>query len=298
MTTVDRHARLWEAERPRLTGLAYRILGSWHDAEDVVATAWARLAGQGDLDRPEAWLTTVVTRLSIDASRRARSRRETYVGEWLPEPVATGLLPEDAAVAGSLLGLGMLRLMDRLDPVDRAIFVLREAFDVPYDEIGECVDRSPAACRQVVRRARVKLRLDPDDTTLPTPDDSVDRRLLTALVNAVTSGEVAAVVRLVSEDCVLWADGAGRVPAARRPLVGAERVARFLVGIARLLGSVEERHVNGVPGLLFRAEHGSYLYIAEHDGTRITGIQVQANPDKLTASGGDSGSWTEAGMSG
>lgn len=121
MTTVDRHARLWEAERPRLTGLAYRILGSWHDAEDVVATAWARLAGQGDLDRPEAWLTTVVTRLSIDASRRARSRRETYVGEWLPEPVATGLLPEDAAVAGSLLGLGMLRLMDRLDPVDRAI---------------------------------------------------------------------------------------------------------------------------------------------------------------------------------
>ncbi|WP_462418833.1 sigma-70 family RNA polymerase sigma factor [Kytococcus sp. Marseille-QA3725] len=275
-------ARVWDEERPRLTALAYRILGSWQDAEDVVAQSWPRLEGATDLHQPAAWLTTVVTRLAIDAGRRAQARREDYVGPWLPEPVATDRLPEDVAETRSLLGLGLLRFMEQLTPEDRAVFVLREAFDVPYTEIAECVGRSPAACRQVVRRARARLGAAPDVTEA---DRSEHAALLTALVNAVTAGEVEQVVRLVSGDCVLWADSGGRVRATRRPVRGRTKVVAFLTGVARLLQSAEAHHVNGVPAMLFTSVHGRYLYVLELGDGQVTGIQVHANPEKLASLG-------------
>ncbi|WP_180536102.1 sigma-70 family RNA polymerase sigma factor [Micrococcus luteus] len=285
MSTTEEYADVWAAERPRLTGLAYRILGSWHDAEDVVAVAGERLvklAADGDpLGNPQGWLTRVVTRAAIDVGRRAITRRETYIGPWLPEPVATERLPDEVAVNGSLLGLAMLRLMEQLSPEDRAIFVLREAFDVPYGEISECVGRSPAACRQVVSRARKVLRVD--DSHSPGDQSTPDLQLLTALVNAVTAGQIDDVVRLLSEDSVLWADGGGIVAAARRPIMGAEAIATFLVAVGRLVESIEAVHVNGTPAMLFHARAGSYLYVTERSNGLVTAIQVHANPQKLMA---------------
>lgn len=274
MTVED----VWIEQRPRLIGLAYRILGSWHEAEDVVSQAWMRLAQQSDVRRPEAWLTTVTTRLAIDEARRARSRREEYVGPWLPEPVATDRLPEEIAETRSLLGLALLRLMETLDPEERAIYVLREAFDVAYGEIAECVGRSPAACRQVVSRARTRL------SGAETPSDGeVDRRLLTALAAAVTAGDVAASVRLVSGDCVLWTDGGGVTKSALHPIRGADKVIRFLVGVSR--GATADGSafldVNGLPALWFESPAGPRLVVLERDGERVTGIQVHGNPAKL-----------------
>lgn len=279
--SVDDQARaqLWKRERLRLTSLAYRILGSWQDAEDVVSQSWVRLAEADDLEEPQAWLTTVVTRLAIDAGRRAHVRRETYVGPWLPEPVATDRLPADVAETRSLLGLGLLRLMDELEPEDRAIFVLREAFDVPYAEISDCVGRSSAACRQVVSRTRAALRVD---DWHPSPGQTQDQSAAIGdLVNAVSQGDVSAVVSLISDDCVLWSDGGGQVRAALHPVRGRDRVAAFLTSVSRLLDRVEKVHVNGTPALLFSNKLGTYLYVLEHDGAQVTGIQVQANPAKL-----------------
>lgn len=276
------HAQVWTRERPRLIGLAYRILGSWQDAEDVVSQAWTRLAGQNDLDHPAAWLTTVVTRLAIDEARRERRRRETYVGPWLPEPVATARLPEEVVETRALLGLAMLRLMEALEPEDRAIFVLREAFDVPYAQIADCVGRSPAACRQVVARTRARLAGHSPDRRADDPQ--FDLRLLTALTAAVVSGDVAEATRLVSDDCVLWTDGGGATKAALRPIHGPDKILRFLLAITARAAVEGPRvlDVNGRPALWFRAGVGDRLVALEHDGRRITAIQIHGNPAKLT----------------
>lgn len=284
MSTLDARAELWESERPRLTALAYRILGSWQDAEDVVAQSWARLAGQEEVQRPQAWLTTAVTRLAIDAGRRARARRETYVGQWLPEPVDTARLPHEVVEARALLDLGVLRLMDALEPQDRAIFVLREAFALPYAENGECVGRSPAACRQVVSRARTTLRHQPAGRAPRGPGLSQeDARVMTALVHAVIAGDPEGVLALLAPDCTLHADSGGNAPTVSGPIHGAQAVARLLLDLRRFIaGEAAQVNINGGTGLLFTTEHGTYLYVLERNQTRITGIQVHANPAKLT----------------
>lgn len=271
-------ADVWSTERLSLTGLAYRILGSWQDAEDVAAVAGQRLTEQEDVANPAGWLRTVVVRLAIDEARSAHSRRVSYVGPWLPEPVATDRLPEEVAESRALLGLGMLRVLQELDPVERAVFVLREAFDVPYAEIAECVDRSAATCRQIVSRARKRLPLVRES------EQDVDRRLLTALVAAIADGDPEAVVRLVSDGCVVWNDSNGATAAARRPILGADNVARFLLGVTRINPPTGGPHwvdVNGRPALLMSYGDGDRLSILEHDGTVITGIQVHSNPEKL-----------------
>lgn len=284
---ADDRARLWDRERPRLTALAYRIVGGWHEAEDVVARSWPRFEAAGALERPEAWLTTIVTRLAIDAGRRAKARREDYVGSWLPEPVATDRLPEEAAEARSLLGLGMLRVMEALAPEDRAIYVLREGFDVPYADIAACVERSEAACRQVMSRARGSLRAAAArDEGLERGEGALDEdATLRALVDAVAAGDLGEVVGLISEDCVLWADGGGVVKAALHPVRGRDRVAAFLASVGRIPSTASWLEVNGGPAVLYTTAHGRYLYLLEHDGVRVTAIQVHANPAKLEAMG-------------
>jgi len=272
---------VWLAERPRLLGLAYRVLGSWHDAEDVVSQAWLRLSAQpeGHVDRPEAWLTTVTTRLAIDRGRQLQARREDYVGPWLPEPVATELLPEESVERRESLSLALLRLMDALSPEDRAIYVLRHAFDVPYAEIAAVVARSEAACRQVVRRASARLAA----VDVPSPADAA---VLQGLVAAISTGDVAGAVALLSEDAVLWTDGGGVVKAALRPILGPGRIVRFGVGVTGAAGLEPPRlvSVNGGPALVFSAPDGSLrcLVLEVRDGLVRT-VQLHGNPVKLGA---------------
>ncbi|WP_374928402.1 sigma-70 family RNA polymerase sigma factor [Kytococcus sedentarius] len=271
MTPTD----AWAAERPRLTGLAYRITGSWHDAEEVVAEAGVRASRAHGIDQPGAWLTTVTTRLAIDAARRQAARREAYVGPWLPEPAADERLPAEVVEHRDLLGLGLVRVLQELPPVDRAVFVLREAFAVSYREIAECVGRSEAACRQVVSRARRRLPAVQDARSDAAP--------LEALVAAITAGDVATAVALLSEDCVVWTDAGGHSKAALHPIVGVEKAVRFLCGVASKAGEIAPvpMRVNGGPALWFDTPVGPRLVVVEIADGQITGVQMHGNPQKM-----------------
>jgi RNA polymerase sigma-70 factor (ECF subfamily) len=273
----------FEEQRPALLGLAYRMLGSRADAEDVVQEAWVRWSGAGSLDNPAAWLRTVVTRLCLDELRSARVRRESYVGPWLPEPVHTAdgsLGPLDSAELRDSLSLGFLLLLERLSPAERAVFVLREAFALPYDEIASSVGRSAAACRQLHVRARGRLGDLP-----PPPQRSGRRELLERLLMAVATADVPGLTALLTDDAVLVSDGGGVVSAARRPVVGADHVARFLVGIAGRApvdAELSEQEVNGVPCLVVRTGGVvTQVLSLEPAGDRVASVQIAQNPAKL-----------------
>ena len=272
---------LFGAQRARLLGLAYRMVGSVADAEDIVAEAWARWAGttREDLDSPEAWLTTVTTRLAIDWLRSARHERETYVGPWLPEPVLTEPGPEESAELADSLTLGFLMLLDRLDPVERAVFLMADVFSVPFDDIAAAVDKSAPACRQVASRARRKLR---GAMHRPRP---ADRRLVDELLDALGRGDLEAVLERLAPDVVCLTDGGAARRAARRPVVGAERVARFLMNLnSRNRGRWQATRVtvNGEPGVLVRRD-GVIDFVAafEADGSVVRNVRLVRNPDKL-----------------
>ena len=274
----------FESQRQALTGLAYRLLGSHADAEDVVQEAWLRSTSATGVENPAGWLRTVVTRLCLDELRSARVRRESYVGPWLPEPVQTAdgaLGPLDTAELRDSLSLGFLLLLERLSPGERAVFVLREAFALPYDEIAEAVGRSAAACRQLHSRARAKLGDDP-----PPPSRGDRRALLDRLLAAVAVGDVPTVTSLLADEAVLLSDGGGVVSAARRPVTGADRVARFLVGISSRIPrgtTIEEREVNGEQCLVVRTDGRVAQVLAfVVDGERVRSIQIVANPEKLS----------------
>lgn len=281
MSAVD----AFEQQRPALLGLAYRLLGSYADAEDVVQEAWLRWSTATSVDNPAAWLRTVVTRLCLDELRSARVRRESYVGPWLPEPVHTAdgaLGPLDTAELRDSLSLGFLVLLERLSPAERAVFVLREAFALPYDEVAAAVERSAAACRQLHVRARAKL-----DDVRPEPPRKTRRELLDRLVRAVAGADVPAVKALLADDAVLVSDGGGVVSAARRPVVGADRMARFMVGIASSLpadAAMAVEEVNGQPCLVVR--HGDVpasLLTVDVAGDQISAVQIVVAPAKLRA---------------
>lgn len=283
------------AERPRLVGLAYRMLGSVADAEDVVQDVWLRwdAADRAAIERPAAWLTTVTTRRAIDRLRAQRRRREDYVGPWLPEPLptATGVTdpaplrsddPEAVLDAADSLGTGLLVVLDTLGDVERAVFVLADVFAVPFDEIAEAVDRSPEACRQVASRARRKVRDARADLV------AADEGLLAELVGAVAVGDVDAVLRLLAPDVVLVSDGGPDRRAGRRPVVGAERVARYLVNLGARTppdATVGFEELNGAPALVVRSPSLGLVMTAEREMTagRIGTVRMVLNPDKLHA---------------
>ena len=302
--TADAVERALVAERARLVGLAYRITGSRLDAEDVVQEAWerARRVDPDGIDRPAAWLTTVVTRLALDHLRSAQHRRETYVGPWLPEPVATGRgavlgdgptpvagaqLPADPGHAAELaesLTFGFLRVLEALSPVERAVFVLADVFATPFPEIATIVGRTPEACRQMARRARERVR--DHGRRHQRPDDAV--RVADDLVGALVAGDTDRVLALLAPDVVLVSDGGPTTHAARRPVVGAERVGRLLVNLTRRGIELDVRAVlaelNGEPG--FVAMLGDVAVLATaltvEDG-RIVAMHSVVNPDKLAA---------------
>ncbi len=273
----------FEEQRPVLLGLAYRLLGSWADAEDAVQEAWVRWSSAADVQNPAAWLRTVVTRISLDSLRSARVRRESYVGPWLPEPVhaADGAMgPLDTAELRDSLSIGFLLVLERLSPAERAVFVLREAFALPYDEVASAVGRSAAACRQLHSRARGKLGED-----LPQPSRAGRRELLDRLMVAVASADVPGLTALLTDDAVLVSDGGGVVSAARRPVRGADRVARFLIGLGTRVPdgvTMEVEEVNGADCLVVRAGDVVTQVFALDVGERVTGLQIVANPEKLS----------------
>jgi RNA polymerase sigma-70 factor (ECF subfamily) len=279
---VDR----FETNRPRLLGLAYRLLGEAFEAEDVVQDAYLRWRGSRDVDVPEAWLTKVVTNLCLNRLASARARRERYVGPWMPEPVFTdgGVLgPLETVEQRDSLSVGMLVILERLTPPERAAFVLREAFGHSHAEIAEILEIGEAHARQLYRRAREHVGAERRRFTA-TPAQS--RRMLERFLAASLDGDVTGLERLLAEDVVAWADGGGEVAAARRPVVGAARVLRYLLGIgAHPRAAASEtgiRMVNGEPALVIReAGELSMIAVLETANDRITTVRIMVNPHKL-----------------
>lgn len=268
----------FEQERPRLTRLAYRLLGSVQGAEDVVQEAALRFTHADDVHVPGAWCTTVVTRLCLDELRSARTRRETYVGPWLPEPVVEGRPggTEDVPIA-------FLALLERLAPPQRAAYVLRELFDEDYDDVARVLELTPANARQLVHRAREQLGRPPRYAL--DPDRS--QALVAAFAAACTTGDLETLRTLLAEDVIAMADTAGEIPlAGRHPVLGSERVARLYLG---LVGKVPpglvytDAWINGQPGVLWRLDGKVWGITAfEVRGDRITSVLSVLASGKLT----------------
>jgi RNA polymerase sigma-70 factor (ECF subfamily) len=263
-------------ERGRLFGIAYRMLGSAAEAEDVVQDAWLRWNGvdQETVRDPAAFLAVTTTRLAINAARSARARRETYVGPWLPEPVDTSTDPALGAERGVALEMAVLRLMERLGVRERAAYVLREAFDYPYRRIGEVLETSEANARQLVTRARARLSAERHEPV----DPAEHRRLLSAFLAASREGDLTGLEKLFTAGVVTLTDGGGVVTAARKPVVGVARSARFMVGIGRRL-TLEGRIVefNGRAAVYYPDK----LITIGATGRGIDQVLIVRNPAKL-----------------
>lgn len=264
----------------RLLGVAYRLLGSWADAEEVVAETWLRWHDRrpATVNEPIAWLTTVTTRLSLDRWRTLSRRKEDYIGPWLPEPIDPARLPHETAEQRQSLAFGLLHLMDRLTPDERAVYVLRNAFDHPYAEIATMLGRTAASCRQLEGRARAKIDLNPENIGV-----ARERPLIEALLSAVVEGRAADAIALITEDAVLISDSDGRVKAARRPIVGPQRIVRFLLFITGSSSdaTVDLVEVNAGIGVRFVTDVTVRLAIIEAAGDRVGRLHLVGNPDKL-----------------
>ena len=289
---------LFEHERSRLVGLAYRMLGTVADAEDVVQDAWLRwrTVRPGEVDRPQAWLTTVTTRIALDHLRAARRRREAYVGPWLPEPLVAEAGPAETAELAESLRFGFLTVLDNLQPVERAVFLLADVFAVPFADIAVTVGKSEAACRQIASRARKRMRSAhaPLPRAIAGPDagpvggrgrQGTERAVVDALMTAVAMGDVDRALRYLAPDVVCVSDGGADRRAARRPVVGAERVVRFLVNLTRRhAGHLTARpaSVNGdVGSVVFLDGAVDVVTAFELEGDRVVAIRMVRNPDKL-----------------
>jgi RNA polymerase sigma-70 factor, ECF subfamily len=274
----------FEEHRPLLLGLAYRLLGSMWDAEDMVQEAYLRWAGaeRASIREPRAFLITVVTRLALDQLRSARLTRATYVGPWLPEPAATDALgPMDTAELRDTVAFATLHLMERLSPPERAVFVLREAFELPYDDIASIAGTSATTCRQTYQRARHRLT-DGPERFHPSREDHT--RLLSGFLHAARDGDLAGLTQLLADDVTSWTDGGGAVRQALRPITGARKVAAFWVGLFHRYDTSAARivEVNGGVGLqLTIGRQGQILLLSIRDG-RIHDVFSVLNPAKLT----------------
>jgi RNA polymerase sigma-70 factor (ECF subfamily) len=275
----------FDRHRPRLRAVAYRMLGSLADAEDAVqetALRWHR-ADRRPIDNPEAWLVRTCTRIAIDALRKRR--REAYVGPWLPEPVAEPASNATPMLAESLR-LGFLLMLERLSPSERAAFLLREVFDTPYDEVAQALGVSEQACRQYVSRARRHIAEERTRFAVA-PHAEVD--LMTRFGAALMSGDIERVTEVLTGDARLVSDGGGKVVAALNVVRGAEKVARFFVGVARKAPaglSWSALTLNGAPAMVAETDgHVFGILSIATDGERITDVYVLRNPDKLARIG-------------
>jgi RNA polymerase sigma-70 factor (ECF subfamily) len=285
-------ADLFQSHRRQLFAVAYRMLGSASDAEDVVQDAWLRYAAArpSDLRSPQAYLTTIVTRLCLDRLKSARAAREEYVGPWLPEPVLTDERrePEQSLVLAESVTLAFMVLLETLSPEERAVFLLREVFDYEYDEIAAILDTTPANCRQLFHRAKTRVA-----GRRPRFRDAADAKhpLVSRFVNALRDGDGEALTSVLAEDVGFWSDGGGKVLAARRPVFGRESVVQVLVGIRRTAPAIgipldavtiDLVEVNHEPALLLRiAGRVDSVYTLTIEDDAIAAIRIVRNPDKL-----------------
>lgn len=292
---VDRHL---DAERPALMGLAYRMLGTVADAEDAVQEAfvrWYRLddAGRTEIAVPGAWLMRVTSRICLDVLGSARMRREQYVGEWLPEPVPAdsalvlssasirdGADPLDLIALEDSVSTALLLMLESLTPAERVVLVLHEVFAVPFDEVAEIVERTPAACRQLAASARRHLR---DGRSKPV-DRAQHDALVQAFAGACLSGDLEEVVAVLDPQVVLRADGGGIVSAARRAVRGADAVARMLLGLVAKWPEAEIEPAVTPDGLAITARQDGEITTVINlgvDGARVTDVWIMRNPEKL-----------------
>jgi RNA polymerase sigma-70 factor (ECF subfamily) len=283
---MDPQTALFQQHRPRLFGLAYRMLGTPADAEDVVHDAWLRLHAQdvSALDDPEAWLVTVTTRLALDRLRRAKAERVHYTGPWLPEPLAPDAEhPEAEAERSETLTLSFLLLLERLSPEERAAFLLHEVFDYSHAEAAAILGIAEDACRQRLHRAKQRLR---EGRPRFSVDEAAQRRLLQRFVAAMAEPTLETLQALFAEDAVHISDGGGVARATLHPLYGAERLARLYLQLGRNLDGTGARYesitLNGAPALLLRNDETLIAAMwVESDGERITAIHALRHPDKL-----------------
>jgi RNA polymerase sigma-70 factor (ECF subfamily) len=275
--------RAFDAVRPRLFGIAYRMLGSVHDAEDIVQDTWLRWqqTDRSAVRDVTAFLVTTTTRLALNAATSARARRESYVGPWLPEPIQTSADPALRAEQGEALELAVLLLLQRLNPIERAVYVLREAFDYPFRQIAEVLDITEAHARQLGHRARAHLAEE-----RPTPVAPADHgRLLRAFLAAARSGDLGQLEELLAKDVVSYADGGGTISAARVPVTGRAKVARYLVGLAAKFGTqvtLDLVESNGQEAIAVRRA-GSVVALCAIDASPkgIARVLIVLNPTKL-----------------
>jgi RNA polymerase sigma-70 factor (ECF subfamily) len=280
---LDDALAVFGAVRPRLFGIAYRMLGSATEAEDIVQEAWLRWQGtdRSVVQDPPAFLATATTRLAINALQSARARRETYIGPWLPEPVDTSNDPTLGAERAEALGFAVLVMLERLTPTERAAYVLREAFAYSYEQISEVVQLSEAAARQLVSRARKHLVGERRREVT----QQEQRRLLTAFLSAAKTGNLEVLERLLAEDVVSYSDGGGMVRASKFPVVGRMRVAKYLrafhthfwIGV-----ETTEADVNGQPSILLSKEGTTFAVLGLVASTSgIEQVLWMMNPNKL-----------------
>lgn len=282
MPRADAHLDLFEAQRPRLTRLAYRMLGAVSEAEDVVQEAWLRWAAvDDDVESALAYLTRIVTRLCIDHMRSARVRRETYVGAWLPEPLMGSVEPDENI--GEDLTLTLMMALERLSPLERAVFLLHDVFGVALGDVAVTLGREPAAVRQLAVRARkhvqgsrTRFRVDPLEA----------EQIAQAFFNASRDGDAAALSAMLAENVVIHADGGGRVSAFRNAIKGLDRAVRLFIGLARKASYsptlLRLTTIDGLPGYV-SIDRGDVLQTTalQIENGRITAIYIVRNPDKL-----------------
>ena len=280
----DRAAE-FERHRPLLFSLAYRMLGSIADAEDIVQDAYLRWqrAAPAEVESPRNYLCTVTTRLCINQLRSARARREEYVGPWLPEPLLSPLEedPLERMQLAESLSTAFLLMLERLSETERAVFLLREVFSFDYAEVAQIVGRTAVATRQNAKRARDKLRGGAARFTTSREDAE---RLAHRFVEACARGDMASLFDILAEDVVSWSDGGGKAAAARKLVRGRERVARLFVGLFRKWpdATIRFAHVNGLPGLVARTNDGRLAVISfAFANGRIEGVFAVVNPEKL-----------------
>ena len=290
--TPERRGQVFDEHRNLLFYVAYRVLGTAADAEDAVQDAWLRwsAADRSQVADPKAYLARIVSNLALDRLRSARVRRETYVGPWLPEPILTSTDTADDVAAADAVSMALLVVLETLTPLERAVFVLKEAFGFSYAEIAEAVDRSEDAVRQAAHRARghVQARRPRFPADRARQREGTDRFLA-----AATGGDINTLMQLLAPDVTLWTDGGGKVRQAMRPVTGADRVAVWFAGVAtRPYQGVEPAdmvvelvELNGGPGIVFSGGGRVIAMLTldlDEDG-RIAGIHNVANPDKLHA---------------
>ncbi|OEV07197.1 RNA polymerase subunit sigma-24 [Streptomyces nanshensis] len=281
---------VFEEHRPVLLGVAYRMLGRVADAEDIVQDAWLRWAsaGRGEVREPRAFLVRVTTRLALDRLRSAQHRRETYVGPWLPEPLPTdihaGQVPDgaDRVMLAESVSVAVLVVLESLSPLERAVFVLREAFGFPHEEIAAVLDRSPAAVRQLASRARAHVS---ERTPRYEVDPAQQRELTTRFLDAASRGDINGLLELLAPDVRVVGDGGGKAKAPLRTITSAGKVSRFILGIAQQgLADMEFAltELNGAAATVgsIGGKPAAVMFLDVADG-RIRSVYLLANPDKL-----------------